>query len=143
MRTNSAIIGLVLVVIVMAGYIYLTSDHTSEEITVECYLEKAPYASMNGDTPVISYTMHFKFTSNKEEKVMSDKPLLVLTKGDKSYTFSHGSDIGKYNSGKDNSVGYRNQPTPEVLGEGYLDDWQWHFELTESMKKAGNYKLIE
>lgn len=140
MRTNSAIIGLVLVVIVMAGCIYLTSDHTSEEITVECSFTQEIGPWEVEDQPVIGGRAYIVFTSNKDtEKVIDSWPDLVMTKDGKSVTLH--PYMPKTVTWKDRySIGlYLYYFTNGADYEG----WDHHFELTESMKKAGNYKLIE
>ena len=143
MRTNTVIIGHVLAAIAIGAVVYLIYDSNSEEITIECRSLTVPYAEKQGSTTVVQYTLEYTFTSKSGDSIMSDLPPMILTKGSNTVEVAI-SKLYESESGRTYTLRMSCPVGTDFGGyTGYLNDWSYHFELSDYMKREGNFKIIE
>lgn len=138
MKTNTVIIGLVLAAIAIGAGIYLIYGNDAEEITVEIELRTDIYSADTDRGPVVGAKINITFTSTKETTVYSGLPDIVFEKDGERRVFSS-QNVSRWISGQ--SV-----PMYMEYGTGTLFNpkgWEYHFELSDYMKRTGNFKIIE
>jgi len=144
MRTNTAIIGLVLAVLVIAGGVYAYSSLGSEKETISVhyeFIEDFDSGYWHGKA-VVGARCEITWTSSTGEPIYVTEHLDLVLQDQKTEKILHASISPEYiDSGKTVPwLLYYDTLTSEPMD---LTGWSYHFELTEKMKKAGNYKIIE
>jgi len=140
MKTNILIIGLVLAIVGIGVTAYLVCDG-SEEITVQCKVLSEPYAQKQGASTVVGYTLEYAFTSTTEDEIISDLPVMVLTCGNSTVKVATPKLFTSI-SGKTYVIVVTCPVDTDFGGyTGYLEGWLYHFELSDFMKKEGNYRI--
>lgn len=138
MKTNTVIIGLVLAAIAIGAGIYLIYGNDAEEITVEIELITDIYSADTDRGPVVGAQINFTFTSSSEDTLYSGYPDIVFERNGERKVFSSPY-VLKWTSGQ-------TVPVRMSYNTGTLFDpkgWEHHFELSDYMKRQGNFRIVE
>lgn len=145
MKTN-VLIGLVLALIIIGGVVYIVNSQEEQEtITLECKLVEQPYIDVKEDGVTISTLYEFTPTSNvrSDKRISVFVPDLVLTNGERTLVVVNETGSMSMTLGKKLSIKVYNPIEWDGEGGRLDSSWTHSFELSENMKRAGNYKLVE
>lgn len=138
MKTNTVIIGLVLAAIAIGAGIYLIYGNDAEKITVEIEVEGEFASWVRDGVPVVGATIDFTWTSSEEDLIYSDYPDVVFEKEGEQKRFSS-TNISKRTSGQTIPIRVSYNTGTPFDPKG----WDYHFELSDYMKRQGNFKIVE
>ena len=136
-RIIAAVVVLAIVGFLVVGVYTTYQDTHREQITIEMQLRTEPHAGYWMGEPVIGCRVNVTYTSNVEGKVyMPEYPEIVVHTTD-------GREL-RFNQAKESpATSGKTIPTYLTYKTGQLIDMaDYHFELTDSMKAAGNYTLV-
>ena len=141
MITKSAILGVLLVGLIIGAYLYLTADPgPDEEITVEWEVMSVESGYTPLGLPYYTVGARMTVTSNVSKTIHIDSvPKLVQDYGGCITEFTAGFKPTEWPSGS--RLGFRDLTYSYTSGFGTIQG-DYHFELSDSMKRAGNYTLI-
>ena len=138
MKTNTAIIGLVLAVSLIACGTLIYYGMQDDTITIEVDVKGTISSGYSEGKPSVGGLINFTYTSSTEERFTAGYPDIVFEKDGETMRFSSPYII-EWISGKTIPVRMYYE-TGELVN---IDEWDYHFELSRSMKIDGGYKLIE
>lgn len=137
MKTNTAIIGLVLVVSLTACGALIYYGMQDDSITIEMEVRDGVKSTYFNNQPVVGGPVYLTYTSASEDKFVADYPDIVFEKDGQTMRFS-ASDRITWTSGAKMGI-YLWYYTGEPVD---IDGWDYHFILSRNMEVSGKYTLI-